>query len=304
MQYAVFVADLLGLWGSVGEMTHSVNAQQGTFLVPLRHLFDKGIRYSTVIDVGCADGSFFLTLWSMGIIPGAAPLNVDANRLYEDSLSAIKTAAGGDYFIGAVADYEGQSELTTAIHPYWSSLRPKHDLYWERINNLSSSKTVVPVTTLDVLCKQRQPPFLLKLDVQGAEQEVLRGATDTLRNTHVVICEADIADFRKIDNILGERDFVLYDVTNLERTADGTLGWFYPVYTNVALENVRPKEFWNPRDNEAVIQAQGQRRESILKWNAEILARMRQPPTTKLSRNDPCLCGSGKKYKHCCGLYK
>jgi uncharacterized protein YchJ len=21
----------------------------------------------------------------------------------------------------------------------------------------------------------------------------------------------------------------------------------------------------------------------------------------KMSRNEPCLCGSGKKYKHCCG---
>jgi Predicted metal-binding protein related to the C-terminal domain of SecA len=21
----------------------------------------------------------------------------------------------------------------------------------------------------------------------------------------------------------------------------------------------------------------------------------------KISRNDPCTCGSGKKYKHCCG---
>lgn len=25
------------------------------------------------------------------------------------------------------------------------------------------------------------------------------------------------------------------------------------------------------------------------------------PPTTKVGRNDPCPCGSGKKYKHCCG---
>lgn len=25
------------------------------------------------------------------------------------------------------------------------------------------------------------------------------------------------------------------------------------------------------------------------------------PPTKKVGRNDPCPCGSGKKYKHCCG---
>jgi preprotein translocase subunit SecA len=25
------------------------------------------------------------------------------------------------------------------------------------------------------------------------------------------------------------------------------------------------------------------------------------PPSGKVGRNDPCPCGSGKKYKHCCG---
>ena len=279
-------------------------SEVGTFLATLRVLMNKGIRYSTVIDVGCADGSFFLTLWSMDIIPGAVPLNIDANRLYEESLKAIKAVAGGDYRINAITDREGEIELTTSVHPYWSSLRPSHDPYWERVNNLSSIETVVPATTLDRLCKQMKPPFLLKLDVQGAEHEVLRGATDMLKDTHVVICEADIADFRKIDNVLGERDFVLYDVTNLARTADGTLGWFYPVYTNCKLKNVQPKEFWNPRDNEAVIQAQVQRRESILKFNAEILARMQQPLQAKTGRNEQCPCGSGKRYKHCCGSYK
>ena len=285
-------------------MTLSPNSEAGTFLATLRLLFDKGIRYSTVIDVGCADGSFFLTLWNMGIIPGAVPLNIDANRLYEDSLKSIKAVAGGDYCIGAITDHEGEIELTTSVHPYWSSLRPEHDAYWQRVNNLSSSKMGVSATTLDVLCKRLRPPFLLKLDVQGAEQEVLRGAPDTLKNTHVVICEADIADFRKIDSILVERGFALYDVTTLNRIADGTLGWFYPVYTNLAIEHVRPKEFWHPIKNEAVIQAQVQRREAVLKLNADILARMRQPLSMRPGRNDPCPCGSGKKYKHCCGSYR
>jgi FkbM family methyltransferase len=290
------------------------NSEAGTFLASLRLLFNKGVRYSTVIDVGCADGSFFLTLLSMGIIPGAVPLNIDANVLYEESLKAIKAVAGGDYRISAITDREGEIELTTSIHPYWSSLRPKHDPYWQRVNNLTSSKMVVPATTLDTLRKQLQPPFLLKLDVQGAEQEALRGATDTLRDTLVVICEADTADFRKIDSILGERDFVLYDVTTLSRIPDGTFGWFYPVYINRTLESVQPKEFWNPKDNESAIQAQVQRRETALKFNAEILAQMQQPqrqrqqgrndpPQRRPGRNDRCPCGSGKKYKHCCGSY-
>jgi FkbM family methyltransferase len=301
----LFVAD----GQEIREMTPTQNSEAGTFLATLRVLFNKGVRYSTVIDLGCADGHFFLTLWSMGIIPGAVPLNIDANRLYEASLKAIKAVAGGDYRISAITDHDGDIELTNSVHPYWSSLRPENDPYWRRINSLSSTKTIVSATTLDLLRKQHtlRPPFLLKLDVQGAEQEALRGATDVLKDTYVVICEADIEDFRDIDSILAKHDFALYDVTALNRIADGTLGWFYPVYVNRALHHLRPKEFWNPKDNEAVIQMQVQRRQSILNWNAEILARMQhQQPLASIhpkqpGRNERCPCGSGKKYKHCCG---
>lgn len=33
-------------------------SEAATFLAPLRILFNKGIRYLTVIDIGCADGHF------------------------------------------------------------------------------------------------------------------------------------------------------------------------------------------------------------------------------------------------------
>ena len=291
--------------------------KSGTFLATLRLLFKKGVRYSTVIDVGCADGSFFLHLTAMELIPGAAPLNIDANRLYEDSLRAIKVVAGGDFRICAITDHEGEVELTNSVHPYWSSLRDENDAYWSRINKLSSTRTTVPATTLDAMRRELglKPPFLLKLDVQGAEREALLGASDVLKDAHVVICEADIDDFESINRELLARGFVLYDLTTLNRTPDGTLGWFYPVYVYRAFDHIRPKEFWDPRHNDDVILAQVTRREAVLKQNAEILDRMKSrlmsgqkslesPPSKLPNRNDPCPCGSGKKYKHCCGAYR
>lgn len=56
--------------------------QSGTFTATLASLFNKGLRYSTVIDIGCADGNFFVDHFDMGLFPGAAPLNIDANALY------------------------------------------------------------------------------------------------------------------------------------------------------------------------------------------------------------------------------
>ena len=46
-----------------------------------------------------------------------------------------------------------------------------------------------PFTTIDELCASRQlTPAILKIDVEGAEAEVLRGARATLRTQHPVVC--------------------------------------------------------------------------------------------------------------------
>ena len=289
----------------------------GTFFGSLRTLFSSGVRYATVIDIGCADGHFCLSLISAGLAPGVLPLNIDPNPIYKDSLRAIQETIGGHFRICAITDHEGDVELTMSAHPYWASLRPKGDLYWDRVNKLSESTVLVPATTLDTLREQLtlQPPYLLKLDVQGAEAAVLRGASDLLKNTHVVICEADIDDFQTINSILIDNGFVLFDLTTFNYLSNGTLGWFYPVYINQALDFVRPKAFWDSKDNNASIQMQVERRKSILKSNADILDRIQNPrparqptevlqPTPQTGRNQPCPCGSGKKYKHCCGAYR
>jgi FkbM family methyltransferase len=268
--------------------------------VALERLCQKGVSYSTVIDVGCADGNFFLSL--MKLFPDAVPLNIDANRLYETSLSSIKDAVGGDYFIGVVTDHVGEVEITESVHPYWSSIRPEGDIYWSRINSLIKDKIHISATTLDALVDKLalNPPFLLKLDIQGAERSALVGASAVLKNTHVVICEADLDDFQEINTVLFNAGFQLYDLTHISRLSDGTLGWFYPVYINKKLQGVRPGAFWDQKENEAVINVQVARREQILKSNATILNRLRYR-NVHIGRNEPCPCGSGRKFKHCCG---
>jgi FkbM family methyltransferase len=268
----------------------------------IRRLSGKGVRYATVIDVGCADGSFFLT--HMQSFPGAVPLNVDANKLYEESLRAIKDVVGGDFRITAITDYVGEIELTESVHPYWSSIRPPGDSYWSRMNDLISTTVRVPATTLDALAKELavKPPFLLKLDVQGAEQSALAGASSVLADTHTVICEADIDDFGDIHKVLTGANFGLYDITQLSRVPDGALGWFYPIYISKSLDYVRPRALWDTAQNDAVVGIQVERRSGILKWNAEKLNRIRFG-LQKVARNEPCPCGSGRKFKHCCGSH-
>ena len=103
----------------------------GGFTASLAILHNNGVRFSTAIDVGCADGSFFVTLLDAGIFADTTPVNIDANPIYEDSLRAIQDVAGGHYLIGAASDSEGEAEMTLGVHPYWSSLRDKDDQYWQ-----------------------------------------------------------------------------------------------------------------------------------------------------------------------------
>ena len=252
----------------------------GTFTSTLIALFEKGVRYASVIDVGCADGHFFLYHHAFGIFPDASILNVDANAIYEPSLKAIQEVMGGHYFIGAITDHAGEIEMTNAVHPYSDSLRPQNDLYWQRINRLGGTTAKVPAQTLDALVARLQlkPPYLLKLDVQGAEVLALSGARAVLEQTHAVICEADIDDFEEIDAALRRAGFGLFDLTVLNRLADRTLGWFYPVYLNRKLDGIRRHSFWDEKDNAQVIQAQVDRRRAVLEQNAAYLARLRTAP--------------------------
>ncbi len=245
----------------------------GTLLGCLHLLFDKGLRYSTVIDLGCADGHFFLELYCRGIFAGARGVNIDANPLYETSLRAIKEATGAHYVIAAASDSDGEAEMVNAAHPYWASLRPEGDVYWEQMNGLSAGKVRVPTIALDTLRKQLDlsPPFLLKLDVQGGEAAALRGARQMLTETEIVMCETDLRDLPGIHRILEDAGFDLFDLTEVNRFEDGSLGWFYPVYLNRRHAGVRPRSFWDAQFNARVIQNQKDRRQAVLARNAAAL---------------------------------
>ena len=248
-----------------------------TFSDTLLSLGQKGVRYGTVIDLGCADGHFFVDHYLQGLFQESVPLNIDANPIYESSLRQVQETFGGHYCIAAASDAAGEIEFTTSIHPYWSSLRPPGDFYWERLNNLNGAVERVPALRVDDLAGEFQlrPPYLLKLDVQGAEVQALRGASQVLAATNVVICEADIADFQDINAVIVAAGFDLYDITVLQRLADQTLGWFYPVYLSRRLAHLRPRGFWQQGSNQGVIQKQVQRRQQILARLANVLPQIR-----------------------------
>lgn len=73
--------------------------------------------------------------------------------------------------------------------PADASVSPDHGT--GRIGEIAGSHTVtVLATTLDDFCREHAAPDLLKCDVEGAEVELLRGATNLLRyHRPAIICE-------------------------------------------------------------------------------------------------------------------
>jgi hypothetical protein len=115
---------------------------------------------------------------------------------------------------------------------------------------------------------------LLKLDIQGAEVEALKGARRILDDTLVVICEADVADFQAINSQLTGAGFNFFDITGLSYTTDNWLGWFYPVYLNSSLAHMIDASFWRHQDSERVIGVQIERRQRVLEWLTASLAKI------------------------------
>jgi FkbM family methyltransferase len=256
----------------------SVELPPGTFSVTMEILYHKGVRFGTVIDLGCADGSFYLQHFNCGLLPGTTCLNVDANALYEPSLREIQQALGGHYVIAGVSDHDGEIEMQSGSHPYWGSSAPLDHSYWSGSLNRPGSTTKVRAVTLDTLVRELalEPPFLLKLDVQTAELAALRGGEKMLAETDLVICETAVDEFPAVCEFLVKHDLALFDVTTVARFADGTLSQFYPVFLNRRLDHVRMKDpFGDPAQRSALLARMDERRRHLLASNAKILADIR-----------------------------
>lgn len=72
--------------------------------------------------------------------------------------------------------------------------------------------TLVPTVTLNWLCELLPPPAVLKIDVEGAETGVLKGAVQLLREYHpVIICEVAEHNCDVVSSILHGCGYSLFD---------------------------------------------------------------------------------------------
>ena len=189
----------------------------------LERIRAAGLEPRTVLDVGVATGTNGL----YGVFPDARyaliePLEESAPFMralvdrYPGSV-AVHAAAGRAAGTGELVVNAGLSGSSFLLKPAAGQVR------------------TVPVVAIDDVIAEHglEPPFVIKLDVQGYELEALAGAEQALKHTIAVIAETSLWSDRKGKGMpttlelmtwMQERGFVLYDIAQIvRRQLDGAV---------------------------------------------------------------------------------
>jgi FkbM family methyltransferase len=184
----------------------------------LERLKQNGFSPKSVFDVGAYQGDFAamclrqwpeteVTCFEVLPEPSARLLAFAANRKKIKLISCLLGARNQDRIEFNIAD--------TASSVLVESAR-------SQTNKASFNMRTID----DVVAKEyegRGPDFL-KMDVQGYELEVLKGATGTLRSIEVILAEINFLDLHdevpllaQFVSWMSERDWVAYDICGLTR---------------------------------------------------------------------------------------
>ncbi len=189
----------------------------------LARIRDLGIAPKTIFDIGVATGTRGL----YDVFPDVRYVLVEPLDEAQTFVQRLVDEHPGSIGIQAAAG-RAPGEGTFTVEPglSGSSFLLKHK---------NGVPRQVKIVTVDDLVKEHalEGPFLLKLDVQGFELEVLAGAEETLKDTVAVIAEASLwADVKgkgmatliSLMTWFNDHGFVLYDIAQIvRRQLDGAI---------------------------------------------------------------------------------
>lgn len=203
-----------------------------TFADALKQLTDAGFSPRTVIDVGVAYG----TLELYDAFPDARLILVEALEEWEPVLKQFEAERAAEYVVAAAGPECGSIDITVPRVLSWASTLGGRDeltvppvLDWQSTAGGRDDEQwrEVPMITLDGLREEKglEGPFVLKIDVEGAEPFVLAGARGLLKDCDVVACEiTPDANYWGVHDLMEEYGFMLHDVYGQQyRPSDGTL---------------------------------------------------------------------------------
>jgi FkbM family methyltransferase len=190
----------------------------------LAQLARLGFQPRTIIDAGVANATPEL----YETFRDASILLIEPLIEFEPFLRQICSTYKAQYVLAAAGQTPGSATFHVHDDKFSSSLLSEVEGA-----SVDGTPRTVPVVTIDQQCAEKSltGPFLVKLDVQGAELQVLAGATRTLQQTEAVILEVTLfgtmiggPQFYDIMHFMKQSGFVAYDVFAVNyRPLDGAL---------------------------------------------------------------------------------
>jgi FkbM family methyltransferase len=194
----------------------------------LHVLQQLGYRPNGILDIGAFEGAFART--ARHFFPQSPILMIEAQPGKEVQLKAIaEQLPDVDYrmvLLGA------ENRAGVAFHHVNAGINSSgSSLYDEQTSYPRDTISLTMRRLDDVLAETPGREFdLLKIDVQGAEIDVLRGGVRTLADVEVLVIELSLLEYNKgapligdVMRWLGEQGFALFDVFPLARIPAGAL---------------------------------------------------------------------------------
>jgi FkbM family methyltransferase len=222
---------LKSVLGALGLSLRLERPRRSTMAQFCQHLKNLGYSPGTIIDIGVADGTFDL----YAAFPGARYFLIEPLSEFVPALNWISTRYDAQYALVAAGAADEERVIRcggTLADKHGAAVLPTGDA--AAVDGQDQRR--VPVRRLDRLVAERgfRGPFLLKIDTQGTELDVMRGAEGILPQVDVVIAEVSFFNFRRkkgqplIDEVLRYMDrqgFFPYDFFGgFNRPLDGALG--------------------------------------------------------------------------------
>lgn len=191
-----------GCYFEMYEMLHSIQA--------------NNITFKTIIDVGANRGMF--TKVANYIFPDAKIIAFEPLKDCFEELTRLNNSIPSlECFNVALGDAHGEKEIFHSQYDYSSSLLEMEDLHKAAFPYSEKyQKDKIVTARLDDIVDigNYKKPILMKIDVQGYEDFVIKGAAETLKSIDYLICEMSFEPlyhnqilFPQLYNLITEHGF-------------------------------------------------------------------------------------------------
>jgi FkbM family methyltransferase len=189
---------------------------------------------STIFDIGVNEG----TPWFYQSFPDGRKVLIEPRQDSLDTTLKAFPEFEFETFCCALGSENSTATLNVVARPGWSGIPERAAIAAAEVEETVE----VPVRRLDEIATEFSGPFGLKIDTEGYELEVLKGAAGIMQQCEFIIAEVSVMKrfqngyrFSDIISFMREFDFELLDVLNPQRRPTRFMDCMFVKYDNPLL---------------------------------------------------------------------